>query len=140
MNAAQRQKLEDTGKLLLRLTLGMNMLLHGLHKTQHGISGISSMLAQKGLPAFIGPGVYLGELVAPLFILVGFGTRLAGLVMSFTMIIAIGLAHASDVFSLKDTSGAWGVELPGIYLLGGIALALLGSGRFAISRGQGRFD
>jgi putative oxidoreductase len=135
-----RAKLEDLGKLLLRLTLGVNMLLHGVHKAMHGIDGITGMLAQKGLPTFIGPGVYLGELVAPIFIIVGVGTRLAGLMMSMTMVIAIGLAHSGDIFTLKAQSGSWGIELPGIYLLGGIAIALLGSGRFAVSKGQGRFD
>lgn len=135
-----REKLEHVGKLLLRLTLGGNMLLHGIHKATHGISGITGMLAEKGLPTFIGPGVYLGELVAPLFILAGLGTRIAGLVMAFTMVFAIGLAHSDAVLALNERSGAWGVELAGIYLLGGIALALLGSGRFAVSRGQGRFD
>lgn len=138
--ALDETKLTDAGKLLLRLTLGVNMLLHGLHKAKHGIDGITDMLTAKGLPAFLGPGVFLGELVAPILIVVGLGTRVAGLVMAATMVMAIYLAHAADVLTLKATSGAWGVELAGIYLFGGVAIALLGSGRYAISRGRGRLD
>lgn len=140
MTTLDSAKREDLGKLLLRLTLGVNMLLHGIHKAEEGIGGITGMLAEKGLPTFIGPGVYLGELVAPLFIIVGFGTRIAGLVMSFTMLFAIGLAHASDVFALNPRSGAWAIELAAIYLFGGVAICLLGAGRFSVSRGLGRFD
>ena len=42
---------DDIGKLLLRLTLGILILLHGLAKVTGGVGGISNMLAGVGLPA-----------------------------------------------------------------------------------------
>jgi len=62
---------DDAGKLVLRLTLGILILLHGIAKLMDpgGLAGISGMLAAKGLPAFIAYGVYIGEVVAPAMII-----------------------------------------------------------------------
>ena len=43
---------DDAGKLVLRLSVGVLMLLHGIHKLLHGVDGIGGMLAGMGLPAF----------------------------------------------------------------------------------------
>lgn len=46
-------KSDDTGKLVLRLTLGILILLHGLFKiTGGGVGGIAGMLSSHGLPGF----------------------------------------------------------------------------------------
>jgi len=47
------------------------------------------------------------------------------------MIFAVVLAHTGDIFSLTQ-HGGWALELQAFYLLGGISVALLGSGKFAI--------
>jgi hypothetical protein len=36
--------------------------------------------------------------------------------------------------------GAWAIETPMLFLLGGVAVALLGSGRFSASGGRGKLD
>jgi putative oxidoreductase len=129
----------DAGKLLLRLVLGFGMLLHGIHKLGAGIDGIVGLVESKGLPGFVAYGVYLGEVVAPLLLIVGYVTRVAGLVLAFNMVVAIGLAHAGDVFAIGQ-HGGWKVELQMLYLVGGLSIALLGGGRYGLSRGHGRFD
>jgi putative oxidoreductase len=41
---------EELGKLILRLTVGILMLMHGLAKITGGVSGIGGMLQRVGLP------------------------------------------------------------------------------------------
>ncbi|MBE1851196.1 DoxX family protein, partial [Escherichia coli] len=65
----------DTGLLLLRLTFGILMLFHGVAKIEHGVNWIVSILQAVGLPGFIAYGVYIGEVVAPVLIILGIFTR-----------------------------------------------------------------
>jgi putative oxidoreductase len=134
-----RIDLESAGKLVLRLAIGGLLLFHGVDKLIGGIDGIVGRIDRLGLPSLLAYGVYVGEVVAPILILVGFATRPAGVVLAFNMVVAILLAHAGDVVRLGK-SGQWAVELQMMYLLGGVAIALLGAGRYSVSRGKGRLD
>lgn len=121
----------DLGKLILRLSLGLMLLLHGIHKLQDGVGGIAGMLASHGLPGFLAYGVLVGEVVAPLMILAGYYTRIgAGLIMA-NMLVAIVLVHLGDLFHLSGTGG-WALELQGFYLFGALALFFLGAGKYAV--------
>ena len=129
--------LDDWGRLVLRLAVGGCMLFHGLHKLLHaGVGGIEGLLEGSGLPKFLAYGVYVGEVVAPVLILAGYYTRAAGVVLAFTMAMAVFLSHSGDVFKLGD-HGAWAIETPALFLLGGVAISFLGAGRISISKGQG---
>ena len=124
---------DDTGKLVLRLTLGILMVLHGIAKVMNpdaAMGGISGMLAAKGLPAFIAYGAYVGELLAPLMIIAGVFSRIGGLLIAVNMLFAIALAHSAQIFTLGK-QGGWTLELQGFYLFCGVAIYFLGSGRFA---------
>jgi putative oxidoreductase len=123
---------DDIAKLLLRIAAGI-MLFHGIHKMLHGIDGIKALVAGSGLPQFFAYGIFLGEVVAPLMILAGFYSRAAALLMAFTMLNAIFLAHGGEIFSLGK-HGAPAIELPLLYLLLSIAVALFGPGKFSINR------
>lgn len=122
---------DDLGKLLLRLTLGGLMLLHGVAKLQGGVGGIQQMLAGQGLPEAMAYGVYVGELLAPLLIVVGLFTRFSALVLAFNMVVATLLVHRGDLASLSE-HGGWAVELQALYLFPALALALMGPGRPSI--------
>src|SRR5690606_5497773 len=52
---------DDAGKLVLRLTIGILILLHGLAKLMNGVGFIEGMLASRGVPAFFAYAVYVGE-------------------------------------------------------------------------------
>ena len=124
---------DDTGKLVLRLTLGILILFHGVSKVLNpaGAMGmISSQLASLGMPAFVAYGVYIGEVLAPLMIILGVFTRIGGLLVVGNMLFAIGLVHTSQLFTMGKTGG-WALELQGFYLFCGLAVYFLGSGRFA---------
>lgn len=125
----------DIGLLILRVSLGTMMLLHGLHKLFYGIGPIESMVVAAGMPAFFAWGVYIGEVVAPLAIILGFRTRLAAMVMAFNCLVAMMMVHSKDVFTLNEVGG-WGIELLGLYLFGALALIFTGGGKYSICIGK----
>lgn len=126
---------EDFGKLLLRLAVGGLMLFHGLHKLFAGIDGISAMLVAKGFPGFIAYGVLVGEVVAPVLIILGVLTRLSALVLAFTMVVAWLMVAMGKTFAL-DAVGAWAIESIVYYFIGGMAIAFLGAGKYALAKGS----
>jgi putative oxidoreductase len=131
------ERLADAGKLILRLTVAGLLLFHGVHKTLHGIGDIKEDLAEKGVPLLCAYGVYLGELAAPLLVLAGWMSRPAALMLAFNMVVAISIEHMGDIARI-GRHGEWGIELQLLFLLGGVAVALLGPGRFSVSRARGR--
>ena len=84
---------ESTGKLILRVTLGVLILLHGISKLTGGIDWLDGALANAGLPAFFKYGVYVGEVFAPLAVIAGFYARIGAWLMAVNMLFAFGLAH-----------------------------------------------
>jgi putative oxidoreductase len=128
-----QDRLEDAGKLLLRTVVAGLMMFHGFDKLLHGPIDVQADLVGRGLPAWLGYGVYLGEVVAPILILAGAWTRAAALVYSGSIAFATVLVHGSDYLHLKPT-GAWAAELWVFYILMPLAVALVGPGRFALAR------
>ena len=124
---------DDIGKLLLRLTLGILMLLHGIAKLRYGVSGIEGMVQSHGLPGFLAYGVFIGEVVAPLLVISGFYARIGGIIMAFNMVVAIALAHSTQLFNLSKTGG-WELELQGFFLFTALVVALIGPGKFSVNR------
>jgi putative oxidoreductase len=97
------------------------------------------MLADEGLPEWLAWGIYLGEIVAPILLLLGFLTRPAGFVVAVTMAMSMYLAFGMDSFGLNQYGGL-ATELNWLYLIGGLALCLTGGGRFSVGRGEGRWS
>jgi putative oxidoreductase len=122
----------DAGKLLLRLTVGILLLLHGIAKVIGGPAFIVALVEKLGMPGSFGYAVYLGEVVAPLALIVGVWTRIAALVVALNMGVAIALVHMGELFSLND-GGGWALELQGMFLFSALAVALIGPGRYALT-------
>ncbi|HSW06220.1 DoxX family protein [Aquabacterium sp.] len=137
--ALAQPRVADAGKLVLRVTIGLLLLLHGLFKLIHGVDGIAGMLQKAGLPGVLAYAVYVGEVLAPLLLIAGLWTRAAGLVVVANMLVAIGLAHGSQILTLGE-QGGWALELQGLYLFGAVAVALLGAGRYSVGGVDGRFN
>ena len=129
MNPALQQ---DLGKLLLRITLGVLILLHGIAKLNGGLSGITGMVEAQGLPGFLGYAVLIGEVVAPLMLIAGFHARIGGLLVAINMLVAIVLAHMGQLTSLNG-QGGWALELQGMFLGTALVVALIGPGRFSVN-------
>ena len=131
-NAITNANMEETGKLVLRLTLGVLILFHGVAKLTDGIDFISDVVVQAGLPSFVAYGVYLGEVVAAALVIAGWYSRVGAGVIAINMLFAIGLVHASEIFAIGE-SGGWALELQGMFLFGAIAITLLGPGKFSVN-------
>ncbi len=128
--------MQDTGKLILRLTVAGLILFHGISKLIHGVGWMAQPLAGLHLPGFVAYGAYLGEFVAPLFIVIGLWTRVASLVVVVNMIMAI-VMEAWRLFPTIKQTGGWGPELEMFYLLGAVAIFFLGAGKYSVSKGKG---
>jgi putative oxidoreductase len=122
---------EDIGKLVLRLTLGILLIMHGVAKILGGVGGISGMLQSVGLPGFFAYGAYIGEGLAPLLVILGLYARVGALIIVVHMLAAIYLAHLGDLFLLGQ-GGGWKLELEGFFLFTALAVALIGPGRFSV--------
>lgn len=130
---------DDLGKLILRLTLGILLLFHGVSKVINGVGFIENMMVAHHLPAFLAYGSYLGEVLAPVLLILGVLTRLGGLLVVCNMLVAFSLVHLHQLGQLANTGG-WGLELQGFYLLSGLCVLLFGAGRYSVSGGRGALD
>jgi len=129
----------DAAKLLLRLTIGLLLLPHGLAKLVNGVAGIGGMLAAKGLPTFLAYGAYLGEVLGPVLLVLGICTRPAALLVVVHMVVAILLAHMHELTKFA-ASGAWNLELQALFLFGALTIALQGAGRYSLGHAAGRYN
>lgn len=124
----------DLAALVLRLGFGFYMLLgHGLGKLMKLMAGGEvKFLSILGLSPRVSLTLaVLAEFFACILIIVGYKTRLAALPMIITMLVAAFMVHGSDPFFMYGAEG--GSKEPAlIYLLGFIAIYLLGSGKYSI--------
>lgn len=122
----------DIAKLVLRVFVGVMMLFHGLDKIINGINGVKHLTVSSGLPEFLAYGVYIGEVLVPIFIILGLYARMASVALAFNMLMAIFLAYGGDLFSLGK-HGAPLIELPLFYLVLSIVIFLLGTGKYGVN-------
>ncbi len=97
---------ENLGKLVLRLSLGGLLLFHGINKLLNGLEPIKGALTSHNIPAVMAYGVYLGELVAPILIIVGLFSRVGGVLVVFNMIVALMLMHLGQLAALIQLAAA----------------------------------
>lgn len=124
---------ENIGKLLLRVMLGGLMLFHGVYKVQHGIGFIKGLVVAQGLPDILAYGVYMGEIVAPILLILGWRSRIWAGIIALNMMVVIYLTQLGAFMKL-GSHGAWAVELQIFYLFSALAIVFLGSGKFALHR------
>ena len=129
----------DFGKLVLRVALAMLILFHGVSKIVGGPGWVLGVVTKAGLPAFVAYGVYVGEVLAPLLILIGLWTRPAAFVVVVNMVFALALVHTGDFMRINPTGG-WELELQGMYFATALALVFLGAGRYSTGGAGGRFN
>ncbi|HEY1042976.1 MAG TPA: DoxX family protein [Telluria sp.] len=129
----------DLGKLILRVTLGGLILLHGIAKLKGGVGFIEGMLSARGLPAAIAYLVYVGEVLAPVLLIIGMWTRVAALIVLGNMLVAVALVHMGDLGRLNQTGG-WAIELQAMFIAAAAALLLLGAGRYSVGGSGGKWN
>jgi putative oxidoreductase len=123
---------DHMGKLVLRLALGIIVIIHGIAKMTGGIDFITSTVTGAGLPPFLAYGVYVGEVLAPLLLIMGWFARIGAAVIAVNMLFAIALVHGAEISALNQ-SGGWAIELQAMFLFSAVALVLLGPGRYSVN-------
>ena len=121
----------DAALLILRVVLGLLILLHGVNKLPPPPEFLITALSARGLPSVLAYGVYLGEIVGPILIIIGIWTRVGALLIVANMIVALFVAHTGDLFHLNK-QGGYQLELQAMYLFTAVALALTGAGRYSV--------
>lgn len=118
----------DLGLLVLRVGFSAMMLSHGIPKLMSLLEGNTNVVGDPfGLGGLITSIlVIIGEVIAPVLILIGLKTRLAAIPAIITMAIAAFYIHGSDPLAKK--------ELALLYLFAFLAIALMGAGRFSVDK------
>ena len=117
--------MDHIAKLLLRIGYSLLLMTHGLPKLEKLFSNEIKFPD----PLSIGDVnslflTVLGEFIAPLFVIIGYKTRLFSFFPAFTMLIAAFVVHFEDHFGKK--------ELAILYLLGFVLVMLFGPGKYSV--------
>lgn len=125
---------------ILRITLGLVILPHGLQKTMgwfggYGFSGTMGGFVGMGIPAFFAFLAIAAESAGALALITGITTRIAAFGIGVTMLVASTMHKANGFF--MNWSGQQKGEGIEFHLLAiGIAVALMigGAGRWSVDR------
>lgn len=115
----------DLALLILRIGSGGLMLTHGVPK----ISKLFETPIKFSDPIGLGetPSLILtliGEVIAPIFIIIGFKTKIASVPAIITMFVAAFIIHLSDPIGKKEKAI--------LYLMCFVVLFLTGAGKYSI--------
>lgn len=131
---------ENLGKLLLRLGVGAIVLFHGIAKLSHGVEWMKGPLSEISLPGFLAYGAFVGEVIAPILIILGYRTRIGALLVAFDLFMAIVLVLRHQIFSIKPMGGGWAIELEALIILASLAVFFVGGGKFGITKAKNPWD
>lgn len=119
--------------LLLRLSLGGLFLAHaGLKIFVFTPDGAAQFFGSLGLPPALAYVTIAWEIVGALALILGVWPRLAAVALIPILLGAIAAVHGPAGFWFTNENGGW--EYPAFWIVGLIALALIGDGPFALRR------
>lgn len=141
LGAALLSTKDDRVALGLRLTLGAVMFPHGAQHALgwfggYGFAGTYGwMTGTLGIPGPLAALAIVTEIVAPVFLILGLGGRIAAAGLGAVLAVA-AMTHVSNGFFMNWTGGQAGEGFE-YHLLGvaiAAALAVRGSGAFSLDR------
>jgi putative oxidoreductase len=122
--------LNNFGAFLLRLTLGVIMLNHGLMKlTVFGVDGTVGYFASLGLAPVIAYLTMFGEVAAGLGLITGVLTRLAA-ALSIPVLAGATWVHAGNGWVFSNAGGGW--EFPLLLVVLAVIVSVQGAGSLAL--------
>jgi putative oxidoreductase len=132
-------RLASLAPLAVRLITGIIMLAHGWQKlTEMGPGNFGGqMLAGLGvpLPVFMGYVVTFLEIIGGILLIVGFLSRLAALLLTIDLVVAILLVKVNVGF-ISGSSGT-GAELDLALIAGFLVILFAGPGRLSVDHALG---
>jgi putative oxidoreductase len=127
MNETQ---LTASGIALLRVTLGVAALAHGLLKIfVFTLAGAAGFFESIGLPGFLAYIVTFAEVIGGVMLIAGFQARAAALAL-IPILLGATWAHAGNGWLFSNQGGGW--EYPLFWTFALAAQAMLGSGAYAV--------
>ena len=122
----------DLAALLLRSSLGVMFLAHGLMKfITFTLPGTYAFFESAGFPGWAAYIVSPAEVLAGIALIAGFRTRLVAL-LSLPILLGAIAPHAGAGWSFSNAGGGW--EYPVYLVATAVVVALLGGGRYAVSK------
>jgi putative oxidoreductase len=119
-----KKNFNDLALLILRLGFGGMFLTHGIPK-------LDRLSNPEGFPDPLGVGsttslilVLIGEVLAPILIMIGFKTKLAAIPAIITMAVAAFIVHAGDPIGTREKAL--------LFLFAFIIVFLAGAGKFSV--------
>jgi putative oxidoreductase len=121
-----KKNFTDLALLLLRLGFGGFMLTHGIPKLSKlsNAAQFPDPLGIGGLPSLI--LCLIGEVLAPILIIIGFKTKWAAIPAAITMLVAAFVVHAKDDLSTKEHAL--------LFCIAFVVIFLAGPGKLSIDR------
>lgn len=113
--------------LITRIVFSLSMMTHGYPKLLNLFSDNPSFVNPIGIgeiPTLI--IAVLAEFIAPIFIIIGYRTKIFTLLPIVTMVIAAFVVHLDDPFKRK--------ELALLYLVGFLIIFLMGPGKYSVNK------
>jgi putative oxidoreductase len=131
MNTAIRSSLPAYGATLLRVTLGVLFLVHGLTKllvfTPAGTVGYFQSLGLPGGLAYVSMTL---ELLLGITLILGIYARWFGLLGVPLLLGTIVTVHGANGFSFANAGGGW--EYPAVWAIALVVQFLIGDGALTI--------
>jgi putative oxidoreductase len=121
----------DYGAALLRISLGVAALAHGLilKVFTFGVAGTVGYFESIGYPGAFAYLVMFGEIVGGIALIGGIYARTAALLM-IPILLGAAVQHAPNGWVFNATGGGW--EYPVFWAAASLASALIGPGAFAL--------
>jgi putative oxidoreductase len=113
--------------LVLRVGASAMMLTHGIPKIEKLFNSPIEFSDPLGIgPLFSLILTIIGEVVAPILIIIGLKSRFASIIALITMLVAAFVVHAGDSFGQKEKAL--------LYALCFLVIFLAGPGKFSIDK------
>jgi putative oxidoreductase len=138
LSLSPMNRLAEFAPLVVRVIAGVIMAGHGFQKLQAGPANFGGFLAQLGvpLPTLMGYVVTLVELVGGILLIVGLFSRLAALLLTIDLVVAILLVKVNVGLIAPPQQGA-GAELDLALIAGFLVIVFAGPGSLSLDRTLG---
>ena len=122
-----KNNLPNLALAILRIGTSALLLTHGIPKVERLFADTISFPDPLGIGMLFSLILaLLGEVIAPIFIIIGYRTKIATIFPMAVMIVALLLVHFNDPFGKKEKAA--------LYLLAFLVVFLAGPGRYSIDK------